>query len=34
MKYSDCCSALYDEDVARCPECYEPCGYYEDEDDD
>lgn len=31
MKLTDCCNVEYDEDVARCPECYEPCGYYEEE---
>jgi len=30
MKYTDCCSANYDEDIARCPECGEPCGYWEE----
>ena len=23
---TDCCGAHYDEDYARCPECYEHCG--------
>ena len=31
QKYTDCCGAFYDEDVCRCPECGELCGYYEDE---
>lgn len=33
MKYSDCCGSKYDEDIARCFECYEPCGFYEEEEE-
>ena len=32
-KYSDCCGASYDDDIARCIECGEHCGYYEEEEE-
>ena len=34
VKYSDCCGVLYDEDIARCKECGEHCGYYEEDEEE
>jgi len=34
IKYSDCCNVLYDEDIARCSECYESCGFIIEEEEE
>ena len=34
IKVTDCCGANYDEDIGRCPDCGELCGYVLLEEDE